>query len=121
MNIPITEDLLSLALILIALLLFIHACQILIRDIRDSYTMSMGGEMHFWHVWLVAGILATSVVLRMGAFSWWWLIPALVIIYLTSLLARRLIVLFFQGTNDEKPPTKGYKEFIRSVEDEKNE
>ena len=87
-------------ILIIALLLYLYACRIIIDDARHNYSITMGAEMYFSQLWVIASVLAACGAIRLLHLSWWLLPPAVILLYLPSLPLRRFLAAMFLGTSD---------------------
>lgn len=110
---------LNAALLILALLLFLSACKNLIDDARSGPYITMGAEMYFNQLWTLASLLSVTGSIRLFALSWWLFIPGLIGLYCLSLPLRRVIESLFLGVDEAPPEKKGFKEFEKSIKEEK--
>ena len=90
-------SLISTGLLILALIIYLYACKILIEDARHNYSLTMGAEMYFSQLWVIASVLAACGAIRLLHLSWWLLPPAVILLYLPSLPLRRVIARLFLG------------------------
>ena len=95
-----SPSLINAGLLSVALILYLHACRILIEDARHNYSLTMGAEMYFSQLWVIASVLAACGTIRLLHLSWWLLPPAVILLYLPSLPLRRFLAAMFLGTSD---------------------
>ena len=104
-------------ILIIALLLYLYACRIIIDDARHNYSITMGAEMLFSHLWFLAGLLAVIGVIRLLQLSWWLFLPAVVILYLVSFPVRSWIDVLFRGRDLDPVKPAGFKAFEQKLKD----
>ena len=69
-------NLISAGLLILSLIIYLYACKILIEDARHNYSLTMGAEMYFSQLWVIASVLAACGTIRLLHLSWWLLPPA---------------------------------------------
>ena len=107
--------LINLILLLLALVVALYACKILIDDARQGYSLTMGAEMYFSQLWLVASVLCCTGIVRFFGFPWWLAVPGVIALYFLSFPVRRLISHLFLGWDYVAPKTQGYKAFEQKI------
>jgi hypothetical protein len=97
--------------------MFAYACITLINDAQRGYSISMGAEMYFSQVWVIASLVSCVGLIRSFEFSWWLILPGIIPLYLSSLPVRRAIKYIFLGLDYDPPKQQGFKTFEKNIKD----
>ena len=88
---------LTLGLLIAALVLYLYACRVLTQDARGGPYLTMGGEMYFSQLWIVASILTAVGAIRLFGLGYWLGVPGVIALYALSFAVRRGIKALFLG------------------------
>jgi len=111
-------NLLSTGILILAFIVYLYACKVLIDDARVGYSFTMGAEMYFSQLWIIASLLGVTGAIRLFALSWWLFLPAVVMLYFLSLPLRRAINNLFHGRGLEPSKPTGFKAFEQKLKDQ---